>query len=350
MSAAERDCLAEQFRTQYGHREHLYGVLLAEFADDLQAGGVTAQIMAGHLDDPRGNAVHLRLLAGLHRIVLRGDAPELEDFYPSLGGTADPHDAWPLVHRVVTAYAGELHTALDLPPQTNEVGRSAVLAVGLFAAVRRTGIRRIRLLEPGASAGLNLNVDQYRVIGPDWSWGPADSPLVLDTQATGVLPEELEIVERRGCDIAPVDAADPDNARYLTSFVWPWQLERHQRLAAALAIAAEHPVTVDRAPAAAWLADQLAEPADDALTVVWQSITEQYWPASESAAVRQVVAEARGRMPLAHLSMEGVPPTQTSGGYDVSRDGPQVRLNGDFLGRTHHHGPPIALAGQGAHE
>ena len=235
MSAAERDCLAEQFRTQYGHREHLYGVLLAEFADDLQAGGVTAQIMAGHLDDPRGNAVHLRLLAGLHRIVLRGDAPELEDFYPSLGGTADPHDAWPLVHRVVTAYAGELHTALDLPPQTNEVGRSAVLAVGLFAAVRRTGIRRIRLLEPGASAGLNLNVDQYRVIGPDWSWGPADSPLVLDTQATGVLPEELEIVERRGCDIAPVDAADPDNARYLTSFVWPWQLERHQRLAAALA-------------------------------------------------------------------------------------------------------------------
>ena len=81
--------LSELFRDHFGHEEHLYGWLLNRFADDLDAGGPVAEICRDHLDASRADAVQLRLLAALHRIVLRGDAPELERFYPNLGGNDD---------------------------------------------------------------------------------------------------------------------------------------------------------------------------------------------------------------------------------------------------------------------
>ncbi len=151
-------------------------------------------------------------------------------------------------------------------------------------------------------------------------------------------------MDRRGCDLAPVDASTTDGGRYLTSFVWPFDLDRHQRLAAALTVSREHPVAVDRASAADWLHRQLAHrPAADLLTVVWHSITQQYWPAAESARVQRIVAAARSTMPLAHLSMEGVPPQQSSGGYDVATQGPVIALDGTPIARSHHHGLPVVL-------
>ena len=51
------------------------------------------------------------------------------------------------------------------------------LLAGLFDVVKATGIRRVRLLEVGASAGLNLLVDRFAYSGPDWQFGPAGSPV-----------------------------------------------------------------------------------------------------------------------------------------------------------------------------
>ncbi len=335
--------LAEQFRRHFAGTGTLYEALLARLADDLEAGGVTAGICAGWEGASGPDVVQLRLLAALFRIVLRGDAPQLVRYYPCLGGTASPWSAWDAVAPVVADHAAELHDALDVAPQTNEVGRSAPLLVGLFAAVRRTGLRRVRLLEPGASAGLNLNLDRYRLTGPGWSSGPADSPLTLDTRCAGVEPADLEIVERRGCDLSPVDAASEEGALRLRSFVWPWQLDRHARLAAALDVVRRHPVTVDRAGASGWLAGQLAEtPEPGVLTVVWHSVTRQYWPPAETARVESVLADARGRMPLAHLSMEDSP-TRSGALTDVAVDGPEVRLDGELIARCHYHGPPVVL-------
>lgn len=241
--------LADQFRGHFGHRDHLYGFLLNEMATDLDSGGPTADICADHMNARREDAIQLRLLAGIFRIVLRGDAPELERFYASLGGTAEPDHAWSALRPVLASHVAELRRALVLAPQTNEVGRSACLAVGLFEAARRHGLHKIRLLEPGASAGLNLNVDHYRIVGPGWRWGPMGSPLILDTQASGVRPESVTVTERRGCDLWPVDVSTQAGATYLTSFVWPFNLERHDRLAAAINVAGQHPPAVDKAPA-----------------------------------------------------------------------------------------------------
>jgi hypothetical protein len=341
--ADETRSLAEQLRQHFGHRDHLYGVLLAAMADDLEAGGVTAEILADHLDAPREQVVQLRLLAGIFRIVLRGDAPQLVPYYPSLGGDADPADAWAVVRDVMASHVDELVRALDLPPQTNEVGRSACLLAGLFEVVRRRGLHRVRLLEPGASAGLNLLVDRFRFSGPGWAWGPSHSPLHLDTDAV-LEPVHLEVVERRGCDLAPIDASTDDGAHLLTSYVWPFDVERHARLAAALELVRRHPVTVDPAPASQWLADRLAEPVPaDVVTVVWHSITRQYWPQDEVDAVDRLVEEGRDRMPLSHVSMEGTPPTLAPGGYDVALHGPEVSVDGDVIARAHHHGLPLVL-------
>ena len=51
------------------------------------------------------------------------------------------------MRNVIAAHIDELHAALAVAPQTNEVGRSVALLAGLFDLVGASGVRRIRLLE-----------------------------------------------------------------------------------------------------------------------------------------------------------------------------------------------------------
>jgi hypothetical protein len=342
MGAFDGDTLAERFRNHFGHTDHLYGALLAEMADDWEVGGVTREIFDGWQDAPARQFPQLRMLAGLFRIVLRGEAPQLEGFYPALGGDLDHHDAWAVVRPVLGAHVDELQESLREAPQTNEPARTVALLVGLAEAVRRTGLRRVRLLEPGASAGLGLLVDQYRFVGDGWAAGPVDSRLVVERcAAAGFAPEAVDVVDRRGCDVAPVDAASDEGAAYLTSFVWPWQLDRHARLAAALQVAREHPVAVDRAPASTWVAERLADVVDDdVLTVVWHSVTRLYWPTEETSAMTAAVEEARARIPLVHVAMEHGWPEPGSGDDPGL---PLVTVDDDVLATCDHHGPPLRL-------
>lgn len=334
------ETLADRFRAHFGDRHaHLYAVLLAEMADDWDVGGVTRELFEGWDDADARQFPQLRLLAGLFRIVLRGDAPQLEGFYPCLGGDLDPEEAWAAVRPVLAAHVDELRGSLAEAPQTNEPARSLGLLVGLTEAVRRSGLTRVRLLEPGASAGLGLLVDRYRFVGDGWTAGPADSPFVVEgCGAPGFEPATFEVVERRGCDVAPVDATTSEGAAYLTSFVWPWHLERHERLAGALAVAREAAPRLDRATASAWVAERLAEPvADDVLTVVWHSVTRLYWPADETAAMEAAIAAARARIPLAHVCLEH--PLPDGPGVPVGL--PLVEVDGVAVAEADHHGPPV---------
>ena len=338
--------LADRMRRHAQDRTHLYGELMRAMADDWEAGGPVRTICRGWENAPTGAVVQLRLLAGLFRIVLTGRAPELEPYYPCLGGDAPPSEAWPKVRPVLSAHVDELRAALDVAPQTNEVGRSTALVVGLFEAVRRSGLTRVRLLEPGASAGLNLLVDQIRFVGEGWSFGPEQSPLVMADCFEGpVVPTEFTVVDRRGCDLEPVDATTDEGALRLRSFVWPFQLERHERLVHALRIARTHPPVVDQASASDWLGNQVAiPPADDTVTVVWQSITRQYWPADEVVAVGEAVLDAATRMPLAWVAMEypddGVEAHVTLSG--LGEDG-SPSTDDVVLGQVGDHGVPMVM-------
>lgn len=310
--------LADQFR-QHGELmpAGLYRTLLAAMAADWESGGVVAQICRGWEEAPASAVVQLRLLAGLQRLALERRVPRLLMYYPNLGGTAAPDGAWAEFEPVLREHAAELAQALSIAPQTNEPGRSAALLVGIFDAVRRSGCSEVRLLEVGASAGLNLLVDRFRIGGTGWACGPADSPVQLPTAVRGaVRAVDYRIVERRGCDLSPIDATSQEGRLRLTSFVWPHDLDRHARLRAALAVAAAHPVVVDRSSAASWLGQQLAAPArPGTVTVVWHSITRQYWPPSEIHAVGRVIAEAGRRRPVAEVGMESAVPDPGATGH-----------------------------------
>ena len=72
--------------------------------------------------------------------------------------------------------------------------------------------------------------------GGTGAFGPADSPVqFVDPIEGDVRPAPFTVVERRGCDLHPVDATSEAGRLLLTSFVWPFDVDRHQRLAAALA-------------------------------------------------------------------------------------------------------------------
>ncbi len=178
--------LADRFRRHAGMMpDGLYRSLLQAMADDWEAGGVVAEICRDWADAAGSAVVQLRLLAGIQRLVLSRAEPQLAMYYPNLGGTASPEAAWQDVEPALRRHVAELRAALEVAPQTNEPGRSVPLLVGLFDVVRRSGLSSVRLLELGASAGLNLLVDRFFIAGDGWSAGPSSSPLHLTDAVLG---------------------------------------------------------------------------------------------------------------------------------------------------------------------
>lgn len=285
----------------------MYGDILIRMSADVEAGGIFAGILSGHENDPGRQALALRLLGGLHRLVLDGRASALRRWYPSTGGQWDAEKAWPAIVLTASVHADHLRAALDQPPQTNEVGRSAALIGGLLILTHQFGLP-IRLFEIGCSAGLNLRADHYRYRYGGGQWGPDDSPVTIDDAWRGRLPPAaaLQIAERRGYDIAPLDATSRDGELTLLSYVWPDQPERLDRLRGAISIARSVSAPLQRSNAVDAVAGLGV--ADGALTVLWHSITWQYLSAAEQASVRSGIdalgAQAGAGSPFAHLRLE----------------------------------------------
>ena len=73
----------------------LYARVLDAVASDVRAGGPTNDLLAPHAGAPVGDAVLLRLLGGVHRLVLDGAVPALAVHYPSVGGLSLIHISEP---------------------------------------------------------------------------------------------------------------------------------------------------------------------------------------------------------------------------------------------------------------
>lgn len=271
----------------------LYGDLLAHAAQDLLDGGPTAQVLNGHFDDRPSSVLALRLLGGVHGLVLSGRAPELAAFYPSAGGTAESAPgsprAWAALQQTLSEHSAEVQSWLGHPPQTNEVGRAAALLGGLRHIAADVDLP-VRLVEVGASAGLNLRADWFCVPGKAGNYGDPSSPVVLTDGWLGDPPPQsrVEVVERTGGDIAPVDPLTAEGRLKLTAYVWPDQTERLRRLRGAFQVA-------ERVPA-----DLRTESASDTVgrtvltagswTVLWHSIFRQYLTETQRAELADGVA------------------------------------------------------------
>jgi hypothetical protein len=308
-----------------------YGDLGERIADDVERRGPTWTLLEPVATRSYEEAQVLRLLGGVHRIVLGGGAPELARHYASTGGDGDAEAAWRPFLALVAAQPPEVLDAMTRPPQTNEVGRSAALTPGFLTVAAATGFP-LRLLEVGSSAGLNLRVDGYRYEQGGAGWGDPSSPVRLtDLWSEGSPPLSVPatIAARRGCDRDPIDASDPESALRLLSYVWPDQHERFAILRAALDVAARMPVTIDRASVDEWLPGQLAAPAVGVATVVFHSVVWQYLPDETRSTIVDSLADAGRRAtvdaPVAYLRLEPAPETYVPAQLRLTRwPGPAV--------------------------
>ncbi|XVV16074.1 DUF2332 family protein [Actinoplanes sp. CA-131856] len=245
--------------------------LLDRLLDEVEQGGAVRDRIEAHPASAEPTVL-LRALAGISHAYLSGTAPRLAGHLADLATTgAEPGElVWRLSRDVLLGPGTGIGEALSRPVQQHLPDRAGHLLHGLTLL----GATRVRLLELGACTGLNLLVDRFGWHGDGWTWGPPGSPVRL--RAPGPRPGELTVVDRAGCDLAPLDPADPADVLRLRSFV-PFELTtQHAELSAALRLAAEEKVRVDAADAAAWLAAELDQHAGPGVTtVVWHSL---FWP------------------------------------------------------------------------
>jgi hypothetical protein len=308
-----RRVIADRCRVQAGWCERLgsplYADLLRHGAEDVESGGPLWEVLRERAEEPEEFYSPLRLMGSVHRLVLQGRAPALAPHYPSVGGRPGP-GTWEAFRATVADRKEELVGLLSIPPQTNEVGRSASL-LGGFLELAAARSLPLRLLEVGASAGLNLRWDRYRYESRGWAWGDAASPVrfvdVFEGDSAPPRPG-VHVVERSGCDLEPIDPRSEDGRITLLSYVWPDQMGRIARLRAALRVAAGVDATIDRAEAGAWLQGRLERPAGGAITVVFHSVVLGYVEEEARRSLIRTLEAAGGRAtqeaPLAWLSME----------------------------------------------
>ncbi len=127
----------------------------------------------------------------------------------------------------------------------------------------------------------------------------------------------------------------------LRAYVWPDQVDRQERLAGALRLAAELPAAVEPVGAAEFLAGVELRPGT--LTVVWHSVMRQYVPAEEWARVRgeldRLVAASTPEAGFAHIAFEPERTTEDTFAFLLSvRGGPDGERR--VLAEAQGHGVP----------
>ncbi|MFN3845814.1 MAG: DUF2332 domain-containing protein [Paracoccaceae bacterium] len=306
-----------------------------------QAGFLSDRVegMSGDLG-PRGASVPLRVAGGLHALVLADRAPDLSAVFAPHAVT-DAELAW-AIGQALIGQDSFLSDWITTPPQTNEIGRSAVLMAAASDLSARFALPLV-LSELGASAGLNLWFDKYALSVPGGQIGAIDSPIQLYPDWSGPSPAvaPIHIAARRGVDLHPLDPGT-DGARLL-AFTWADQPERLSRLRAALAVASGG--VVDAGDAADWLDARVALPVQGRLHLVFHTIAYQYFPSQTQARIQTAMeaagARAHADAPLAWLGMEA----------DGAGEGAAVTLRlwpGDVrlsLGRAGFHGQWVRWSG-----
>lgn len=292
------------------------------------------------------------LFAAVHYLLLGGLNHELAQVH---AGTSEDDPA-PLFADLVLSESEAIENLLATrSTQTNEVGRSALLAVVLRDAHRQTQ-QALGWIDLGASGGLNLNLDHYlidySVDGVIEQTGRDNAEVRLTCSVEGrppIEPDYAPVSWKIGIDRSPINVADPDELRWLHACLWPGQRRRHDRLRDAAAIARQFPPSIIEADAVAGLKAALDQAPPGLTVVVTTTWVWYYLPPETKREILEIMAanprrvlwysiEGRGiveplNQPLETESIESVIGRIASGGGQPTTT--------DILGHCHAHGASL---------
>ncbi len=281
-------------------------VLEAAWADR-ERGGALAALLPGWSGDAGADAVPLRVAGALHALALSGRDAPLAARYPP---REEPGDLAQAVAAAMANHRDVITEYLAVAPQTNEIGRSAVLLPG-FAAIAQATRLPLATFEIGASAGLNQLWHRYRYALGDARWGDPSSDVLIRAEWQGpapALPEHIDVASHAACDVSPIDLQADGAGLRLMSYVWPDQRERLERLRAAITLTQRLQVRVEAADALPWAQDVLSTQRAGCTTVIYHSVMWQYMPEPTRNGLRGLIeatgSHATRQAPLAWLAFE----------------------------------------------
>ncbi|WP_334149919.1 DUF2332 domain-containing protein [Microbacterium sp.] len=255
-----------------------------------------------------------------------------------------PLEGYPMWRTFVLGHADTVVAECrDRALQTNEPLRLAPL-LPVLSEIEGP----IAMLEIGASGGLCLYPDRYsyRFRGADGALRAALDPedgassVVLESTVTGELPPLRlpDVVWRAGIDLAPLDARDERDRRWLRGLVWPGETGREQRIDAALDIAAADPPHLVAGDALDELAALAAAAPSDATLVITTPGVLVHIPRADRIELVDRIRALQARWvtidPPAVLDVwQPAVDAASWPGFVVALDG-QVRAAADPLGRS----------------
>lgn len=315
----------------------LYATVARRIADDPRV------MRLAHRRQPKQPPSNM-LFGAVQYLLLAGADHPLREFYPSVGGHRPAEQAYPVFSDFCREFESQIvELVATRRVQTNEVGRCGVLLPALHIAFNRFERRPLYLIEVGASAGLNLQLDRYRyeytrapagqpLAGARGSsthsdsaadaastkadtWrhmcGDPDSPVRMRTELRGdrlpPLPNDVPSVSGRvGVDLAPIDVRDDDAVRWAQALIWADQVHRIELFRSAVRLARQSPPRLIAGDGMDVLPSVVESVPHDATAVVFHSHCTYQMSEARRAEFDELLARLGRDRPLAHVSLEWI--------------------------------------------
>jgi hypothetical protein len=314
---------------KHAHGSPLYAELVEVVAKDAELLRVMNRIQ--HLPPPN------LMFGAVQYLLMDGEDGDLARHYPSIvEDPIPPAGAGPKFRSFVLAHEEEIvEVGNTRYTQTNECRR----CVALLPMVMMAGFRAFHLIDVGASAGLNLGLDEYGYSYNDKERRPGRP--MLEAESRGVDPTlaDIEVFSRTGLDLNPLDPADPGARRWLDALIWPEHVERRARLRSALEMISNLDIEMISGNALKTLPGALDRLPAGEPAVVMSSFTLNQFAAAERDRLESIVSVARTARPVHRVSMGEALDKADDWARLVVDDG----RGATFVGQAHPHGEWIEL-------
>lgn len=244
--------------------------------------------------------------AAIHYLLLQDQEHELATYYPSINRHAVEQPPFALFKAFCLEHSTAIKTIMGSRiVQTNALNRTAYL-MPIFSALFPAG-EPINLIDIGASAGLNLHLDNYKY-HYNGEYRIGTGPVHIETEIrTGQLPpfqQMVKINRKIGIDQNPLDVKEVDNAHWLKALIWADQRERFNRIAAAVSLAQQSDLELIKAKNITDFRDViLAQDTKTPLVVYHTHVLYQFTP-EERMAFREMLDQVGKQRDLYYLAVE----------------------------------------------